>query len=97
MEHPSSKLWKTSNGCECTTEEHLLLSIDETLRRSCIDQVCENSIELRECSDTIQLCGRPKLRESSGQRHKNVNVGHENEVSHLCQTNEPVLTWTRCV
>ena len=31
---------------------------------------------------------------SSGQRHKKVNVGHENEVAHLCQTNEPVSTWT---
>ena len=47
-------------------------------------------VELRECSDTIQLRGRPKLRGSSWQRHKEVNSGHENEVAHLCQASEPV-------
>ena len=56
-----------------------------------------SSVELRECSDTIQLRGRPKVRRSSGQCHKEVNTGHENEVAHLCQANEPVSTWTRCV
>ena len=57
------------------------------------NQVCENRVELCERSDTIQLRGRPKLRRSSGQCHKEINTGHENEVAHLCQTNEPV--WTR--
>ena len=55
------------------------------------------SVELCERSDTIQLRGRPKLRRSSGQCHKEVNTGHENEVAHLCQATEPVSTWTRCV
>ena len=41
--------------------------------------------------------GDPKLRRSSGQYHKEVNTGHENEVAHLCQATEPVSTWTRCV
>ena len=49
------------------------------------------------CFDTIQLRGRPKLRRSSGQCHKEVNTGHENEMAHLCQANEPVSTGTRCV
>ena len=62
-----------------------------------IDQVCKNSVELRECFDTIQLRGRPKLRRSFRQCHKEVNTGHENEVAHLCQANEPVSTGTRCV
>ena len=64
------------------------------LAKSRIDQVCKNSVELRECFDTIQLRGRLKLRRSSGQCHKEVNTGHENEVAHLCQANEPVSTGT---
>ena len=50
---------------------------------------------MRECSDTIPLRGRPKLRRSSGQCHKEVNTGHENEVAHLCHEinlSQPGLT-----
>ena len=54
-------------------------------------------VELREYFDTIQLRGRPKFRRSSGQCHKEVNTGHENEVAHSCEANEPVSTWSRCV
>ena len=62
-----------------------------------IDEVSENSVELRECFDTIELRGRHKLRRSSGQRHKEVNNGDENKVANSCEANEPVSTWTRCV
>ena len=48
-------------------------------------------------SDTIQLLGRPKLRGSSGQFHKEFNTEHENEVVHSCEADESVSTWTRCV
>ena len=34
---------------------------------------------------------------SSGQCLKEVNTGHENEMAHLCQANEPLSTWTGCV
>ena len=40
---------------------------------------------------------RTKLRKSSGHCHTEVNTGHENEVAHLCQANEPVSTGTCCV
>ena len=61
-------------------------------------QAYENSVELRECSDTIELRERPKLRGiSSRQCHKEVNTGQHNTLAHLCQTNECASTWTRCV
>ena len=50
---------------------------------------------MRECFYTIQLRGRPKLRRSSGQRHKEVNTGHENEVAESREASEPVSTWSR--
>ena len=54
-------------------------------------------MEVRECTEAIQLRGIPTLKGSSRQCNKEVNTGHENEEIHLSEENEPVSTWTRCV
>ena len=52
-----------------------------------VDQACENSVELHECSFTSQLRVSPKLRGNSGQWNKEVNTGQEKEVAFVDQGN----------